>query len=858
MSDRERQIFETAIELSGDARSEWLAEACSGDPDLFERVSRLLAAHERASDAPSRLVTPRPVALEDPEAIDDYRILERIGEGGMGVVYLAEQTQPVRRRVALKIIKLGMDTKEVIARFESERQALALMNHPNIARILDAGATAQGRPYFVMEYVPGISITEYCDKMRLSVEQRLRLFMRVCLAVQHAHQKGVIHRDIKPSNVLVRDEQGEAVPKIIDFGVAKATERRLSELTLHTRFGFLIGTPAYMSPEQAEMTPLDVDTRSDIYSLGAVLYELLTGVRPFELDGKNQAEMQQVIRGIEPDTPSRRLTKLGAEQAGGIARRRSSTTESLRRALKGELGWITAKALAKNPARRYQGAYALARDIERFLENQPVVASPAGLLYRGRKFVRRHRAALAGASLVLFALVGGLTIASLGYVEASRERDEARIARDQAQTVTQFLADMLAAADPAGQGKDVTVREVLDKASAGIGDKFADRPLVEAQLLGSIGETYRSLGDLDAAESHLARRLEIYEENLPEDHPDRLDGQFELARVYHRQGRYAEAETLYRTTLEGRRRVLGDEHSHTVNSMNNLALVYYLEGRNEEAGELWAEALAIDRRLRGSEHPDTLSDMNNLSLAYLQTGRYADAETLLEEALEARRRVLGVEHPGTLMTGFNLAFLYSVRGRHAEAEQRLRNVAAISERVFGEEHGRTLLVHDTIGTVLHKMGRLTEAGVMLRKTLDARRRVLGEKHPQTLQSLVNLSKLLIDQRQYEEAEPLLRYAVDADSERPVSPQWRARFRAYHGICLLELGRLADAEPLLLEAHERLTRAIEGSALLFERDLEAVLRSLVDLFERLDRPAEAARYRKLLTERESSAVDRAAT
>ena len=396
----EEVIFHTAIQLKGSAeRDAYLTEACGSDPKLRADVESLLLAHGGKSliDSP---IFEDDVTLGDftltevpGTVIGRYKLLEKIGEGGMAVVYMAEQEKPVRRKVALKIIKLGMDTKSVIARFEAERQALAMMDHPNIAKVLDAGATDTGRPYFVMELVTGVSITEYCDKNRVSTKERLGLFIQVCNAVQHAHQKGIIHRDIKPSNVMVTHQDGMPVPKVIDFGIAKATNQRLTEKTLFTRYAHIIGTPAYMSPEQAEMSDLGVDTRTDIYSLGVLFYELLTGTTPFDektLREAGYAEMQRIIRETDPLRPS---TKLSASRDTivEVAERRHTNPETLKKLIKGDLDWIVMKCLEKDRTRRYETSHALAEDIERHLKNEPVLTRSPTLMYRTQKFWRRHR-----------------------------------------------------------------------------------------------------------------------------------------------------------------------------------------------------------------------------------------------------------------------------------------------------------------------------------------------------------------------------------------------------------------------------------------------------------------------------------
>jgi hypothetical protein len=426
---REEAIFEAAVALAPKQRAAYLDQACGQDTQLRQRIVLLLGSHDHAGDflepAPPAgpnptLVMPTPPAEQPGDVIGHYKIREKLGEGGCGVVYVAEQTEPVRRRVALKVIKLGMDTRSVIARFEAERQALALMDHPNIARVLDAGATETGRPYFVMELVRGIKITDYCDQNQLNTTQRLALFVQVCHAVQHAHQKGIIHRDIKPSNILVTLHDGVPVPKVIDFGIAKATEGRLTDLTVYTELRQFIGTPAYMSPEQAEMSGLDIDTRSDIYSLGVLLYELLTGRTPFdaqELLRFGLDAMRRTIREKEPLRPSTRLSTMVDAELTRVAKRQSAEPPKLVHFIRGDLDWIVMKALEKDRTRRFESASGLALDVQRFLKNEPIEARPPSGLYRFQKLVRRNKTAFAAAAAVFAALVVGLGLSLYLFIQ---------------------------------------------------------------------------------------------------------------------------------------------------------------------------------------------------------------------------------------------------------------------------------------------------------------------------------------------------------------------------------------------------------------------------------------------------------
>ena len=695
-----------------------------------------------------------PIPAVGGQPIGPYRLLAKLGEGGMGVVYIAEQSEPVRRRVALKVIKQGMDTAKVVARFEAERQALALMDHPAIARIYDAGSTPEGRPYFAMECVPGVPINEHCDRQKLTNEERLDLFLQVCEGVQHAHQKAVIHRDLKPSNVLVSVQDGRAAVKIIDFGVAKAVSQRLTERTLYTELGAMIGTPEYMSPEQAEMTGQDVDTRTDVYSLGVILYELLVGALPFEPKELREAgfdEIRRRIRQVDPPRPSARLSTLGNRSTESAERRRTEP-RALRRQLTGDLDWITMKALEKDRGRRYGSPAELAADLGRQLRHEPVLAGPPRVAYRARKFVRRHRFGVAAAVAAVLGLIG---FAVLMAVQAARIAHEAEAKR----RVSEFLTEMFEVSDPSeARGNTITARELLDKGAAKIRANLADDPRVQADLMMAMGTVYRNLGLYARAEPLLKQALETRRRLLGREHPETLRAASETARLYLLQGRAREAEALQRETLDLRKRVLGPEHSDTLMSMNQLAGVYIFQGRNEEAEALHREALGIRKRVLGPEHPDTLMSMGNLAMSYNQQGRYEDAEALARESLDIRKRVLGPEHPDTLWSMDYLAYAFEGQGRFKDAEALHRETLDIRMHVLGPEHPYTLMSMGNLAGVYNRQGHYEEAGALARKALDIRRRVLGPEHPDTLASFYNLGSMAALQGKRKDA---LRYLHDA-------------------------------------------------------------------------------------------------
>jgi tetratricopeptide (TPR) repeat protein len=758
-----KELFEAALDEEPALRPSLLQDRCH-DANVRAEVERLLAEHEQAQGFLSK---PALGELNPDEAfgaskrkIDSYYLIELISEGGMGEVWLAEQKEPVRRRVAIKLIKAGMDTREVVARFGSERQALALMDHPAIAKVFEAGSTPEGRPYFAMEYVAGTPITTYCDRHKLTTRQRIELFIQVCEGVQHAHQKAIIHRDLKPSNILVSDVDGKPMPRIIDFGLAKATSQRLTEASVYTHVGAVLGTIEYMSPEQADSGGEDIDTRTDVYSLGVVLYQLLAGALPLDLKKLAYEEMLRRLREQDIPRPSSRILTHGGDSAIR-AQNRGTDPPSLTRQLRGDPDAVVLKALEKDRKRRYGSPSELAADLGRYLRNEPVSAHPPSAGYRAQKYISRHRLGVAMAAAAVLVLAGSAIMEAIQLGRITRERDRADRERDRANHITDFMTSMFKVSDPsAALGNAVTAREILDKASNDIDTGLKNDPELQAKLMYTMATTYQGLGLYARARSLLENALEIQQRVLGPENQDTLRSMNSLGTVLNHEGRYAEAEKLHRETLSIRRRVLGPESQDTLSSMNSLANDLWSEGHYPEAEKLFRETLSIRRRVLGPENPGTLTVMSNLANTLWREGDSAEAEKLYREALDISRRVSGPENPATLNFINNLANLMDHLGRYAEAEQLNREALDIRRRVLGPDHQDTLVSMNGLAAAMDDEGRHAEAEKLYRKVLDIRRRVLGPNHPDTLRSMNDLADALNHEGRYAEAEKLGRQALD--------------------------------------------------------------------------------------------------
>jgi serine/threonine protein kinase/tetratricopeptide (TPR) repeat protein len=775
----EETLFATALALPEAARAAYLDQACSGDATVRASVEALLRAHLAANrflpsvsgiSGPEVAMGPR--AEEQPgNWIGRYKLLQKIAEGGCGIVYMAEQKEPIRRRVALKVIKLGMDTSAVVARFEAERQALAMMDHPNIAKVLDAGSTDSGRPFFVMELVRGIAVTKYCDEQGLATDQRLDLFSRICTALQHAHQKGIIHRDIKPSNILVTLHDGVPVPKVIDFGIAKATQGKLTDQTYFTAFEQFVGTPAYMSPEQAEMSGLDIDTRSDIYSLGVLLYELLAGRPPFDPQAFLAAgldEMRRLIREVDPPKPSARLSTLAEADRTTVAKQRGTAPAQLSTELAGDLDWIVMRCLEKDRTRRYATPSELVADIERHLRNEPVIARPPSTGYLLQKLIRRHRLGFAAGTAVAVSIIAGLLVSTMLLVREQRARvravaaeaTESRLRREAEQAraeadanatqareeaaksaqVAQFMTDMLKGVGPSkALGMDTKLlRRILDATRGRLETELRAQPAVAAALRDALGAVYIELAE------------------------------------------FKTAEPLLRDAVATHRAVSGDRSPAVAVSLTLWGQALRRLNQSTEAEAVLQEALAIRREFFGGDDPlvaDTLSQLAQVP----HPGR--NAAEILEEVLAIRRKAFGTDHTAVATTLFELGEVARQQVDHENAIRRHEEALAMRRRLLGNEHPDTAASLDKLGYLYaHELDRKTDAAAVYAESFDLRRRLLGDAHPNTVVSLLRL----IGQTPARDASPEM-----LDVVREFVTSHRKRGSALLGPLLLVLTSIED-------------------------------------------------------------------
>jgi tetratricopeptide (TPR) repeat protein len=892
----EETLFELALNTPAADRSALLARECADNLALLSRIAALLAAHEQlerisgeglspasatigettapesgesaseraAPSADAITIAPTPGATADGRPAEAagavlagrYKLVEEIGEGGMGSVWMAQQTEPVRRVVAVKIIKAGMDSKAVLARFEAERQALAMMDHPNIARVLDAGTTEGGRPFFVMELVKGVPITRFCDERRLSPRQRLELFVPVCQAIQHAHQKGVIHRDIKPSNVLVALYDDRPVPKVIDFGVAKATGPALTEHTLLTGFGTVVGTPEYMSPEQATLNNLDIDTRSDVYALGVLLYELLTGTTPVDRRRLGQAavlEILRIVREVEPPTPSSRLSTL--EALPSIAANRSVEPARLTRMLRGELDWIAMKALDKDRSRRYETANALARDVQRYLADEVVEARPPSAGYRLRKFVRRHKGRVMAASLVLLALVAGIIGTTWGLVRAKAANAQAQKRLEQIEKGNELLAGIFANLDidevKAGDKPlEAVLADRLVKAAEQLEGESVGDPLVVAALQEQLGISLESLGFAPQAIPVLEKARATWEDRLGRDHAQTLAAMNDLARGYLAVGKLDSALPLFEETLRLSQARLGPDHPETLRVRGNLARGYLAVGKLDSALPFHEETLRLMRARLGPDHPNTLAAMNDLATGYQAAGQLDRALPRFEETLRLTRAKLGPDHPETLTVMSNLALDCFLVGQTDRALPLFEETLRLRRAKLGPDHPRTLTAMSHLAAGYALAGRSAEAAALMKELVANARKSLPKDSRQLAGVLAQHGATLLRSRVFAGAESLLRECL-AIREKSEPDAWTTfNTRSQLGGALLGQKKYTEAEPLLLRGYEGMKAREKSIPPPAVTRLPEALDRLIELYTATNRPdevkkwqAERARYDK---------------
>jgi eukaryotic-like serine/threonine-protein kinase len=796
---QERAIFIEALQKADPTmRAAFLEAACGRDDGLRARVERLLVEHERQEsfflDSPPPDVSPttdQPLAERPGTQIGPYKLLQVIGEGGMGTVYMAEQIEPVQRQVALKVIKAGMDSQQVIARFEAERQALAMMDHVNIARVLDVGTTQSGRPYFVMELVHGVPITKYCDDNHLTPRQRLELFVPVCQAIQHAHQKGIIHRDIKPSNVMVTLYDGRPVAKVIDFGVAKATEQKLTERTLFTQYGTMVGTLEYMSPEQAEMSALGVDTRSDIFSLGVLLYELLTGSTPLSHKRVREAafgEILRLIREEEPPKPSTRLSDSG-EALASISANRHTEPAKLAKLVRGELDWIVMKCLDKDRNRRYETASGFAADVQRYLSDEPVQACPPSALYKFTKFARRNKAPLITAALLSAALLLASVISTWQALRArqaealAQSRLEAeKEAREQAVTeaakataISAVLQEALQSSNPYdAKGADYTVRQLLDDLSQAVGDRLKDQPQADAAIHATIGNAYSGLSLPQDAEPHLLKALELRRRLLGPNHIDVARSLFDHSMNAVESGNLLVAESDAREALAIFQKI-NDKSEQNLGAFERLAFCLGLQRKVAEQQAIADQAFIFAQNAGYTDSPSLAALLHNLAHTRIESGDPAGGEQMAVKAVAMHRRVNGNDHPQTGWALCNLGFALERQEKYGEAETRLREALTIFRKHFEESHKSIHLTSDTLQRVLTKKGdQVALAAFLADKTARVSKAL--ELQVSNVRLRIYLGKLLRDAGDFDGA--LVQFSEVITRNPKLADAWTARATLY--------------------------------------------------------------------------------
>jgi non-specific serine/threonine protein kinase/serine/threonine-protein kinase len=740
--------------------------------------------------------------------IGPYQIISTLGEGGMGTVYLARQSEPVERVVALKLIRGSLAGPTALSRFAAERQALARLSHVNVAQMFEAGTTDDFCPYFAMEHVDGIPITDYCDQHQLSIESRLELFIGVCAGVQHAHQRGIIHRDLKPSNILVHEVDGVPIPKVIDFGIAKALDGSLSGGRQLTGTG-MVGTPSYMSPESFHFDGeiLDVDTRTDVYALGVLLYELIAGVRPFERRDISLSQLLKVITETDARKASTCFLSETLAQRNVIAAHRATSADELLRRLRLDLDWIAAQALARQRDERYASVSDLAADVGRHLANQPVLASPPSLGYRTRKFVRRHRAGVAIAATGLLLLIAFVTTLILQTARIAAERDRANRESAARGAVSEFLTDLFKVSDPSeARGNSITARELLDRGAQKIESELADQPVIQAELMETIGVIYRELALYKQAqpliEAALATRIQLFGET----HRDTLRAKMNQASIFNKQQRFAEAGALYESIAVTAKKTLPDEDPLFAEIMLELGSTYMFEADYEQAERVLLDSVERFRRVKGDQ-PDDYRAQLELTKLYLYQSHYDEAQTRYREILAQSTQSLGGDHPQTLLAMDGLAGAYFFQGDYEHAVEIYQQLLLTNQRIFGPDHPRPITTSLNLAAALELAGNWEEALALYEHTDTVAKRALGPDSGATLMNANNLADLYTSRGRYEDAKRLrleviesrMRVLGSEHSQTLESKFGLANLYALQGKYLLAVSALEEH----LSAHERI-------------------------------------------------------
>ena len=817
----EETLFHEALAIAPADRAAFLDAACLNQPALRQAVEALLAAHVASAsllDQPAvdpnltGAYTPPPggaTGVHVPQEAQPgyviagrYTLEQKIGEGGMGEVWVAKQTEPVKRKVALKLIKAGMDSKAVLQRFEAERQALALMDHPNIAKVLDGGLTQDRHPFFVMELVNGLPLSKFCDEAKLTPQERLELFVPICQAVQHAHQKGIIHRDLKPGNILVTLIDGKPIPKVIDFGVAKATAGKLTDESLSTNFGAVVGTLEYMAPEQAGYSGEDIDTRADIYSLGVILYEMLTGLRPLDSKRLKKAALTEMIRIIREEEPSKPSTRLSTDKSlPSLAALRQTEPKKLMALLRGELDWVVMKCLEKQRERRYETANGLARDIQRYLADEVVEARPPSFGYRAGKLLRRHRGSVVTVGLVLLTLLAGIAGTTWGMFQEAERAEGERTAKHEAMVAaaaekkanaeahrrlrqvekgSALLASVFSDVDPRSEDKEgkplrVLLGDRLTNAAEQLEGEAVGDPLLVAGLQNRLGESLLNLGLADRAIPLFTKAWTTRTTHLGPNHVDTLESMGNLAVGYRVAGQLDRAVRLQEENLQLRKAHLSATHPDTLGSMNNLAVSYRLAGRLDLALPLHEETLKLRQTYLGTDHPDTLVSMNSLASGYKAVGQLDRAISLYEETLKLRKAKLGDHHTDTLNSMNNLATAYQDASQVDQALALYEATLQLRKTHLGTDHPDTLRSMNNLAEGYRVSGKLDLAVSLHEETLKARKTRLPADHPEIFNSMNNLAlayqaigKLDLALPLYEEAVKLQKAQLGVDHPRTLT------------------------------------------------------------------------------------------